>query len=191
MGLFQDKSLQNRIEEAVKLLQDNGYSVLKLSYVDETKIASLKSLVEFFYSFLQFNNPDRKIHVSKSYKRDVKYAKDLVNARINTGISRKRAFSESVLIIKCIILNEPLFKLNYPIHSMECLGQDKMKWVTDKAISIVNNEDEEAKEYELRLYEKSLNKVQEKEVYYNIDDRINKLKSIQSKLGVLDAEKTD
>lgn len=183
------KSLEESIHEAVSLLEDNGFIVIDKTKLKEVNIKKASDLVDYFYSLLQFCNPDRLIHYTYS-KKDLKIAKELIKSRqVSSGAgSRQRALSEAVEIVRCVVENEVLFGFKSPLKSFDCFGQGAMKWVTDKSISIINMEDAEKEEADLNLYMGNLYVEQEKEAINALNDStIDRLKDI---LGGLDNGKT-
>jgi hypothetical protein len=80
------------VQSAIDFLRDSGYSVVKNIPIDEVNIKKIPDLIEFFYTTLQFYNPDRIIHYTKNINTDNKMASSFVKSRMLTGISRDRAF---------------------------------------------------------------------------------------------------
>jgi len=185
--LFESESINIDENEAIDYLRKMGYTVIPPTVLEKSSVSSPASLVDFFYSYLQFCNPNRRIHYTMSSKRDLKHAKKFIESRsccANSG--KKRALLECVNIIKCVIENESLFGFSEPLHSLDYFGQDNMKWVTDKAICIINRENEEIDRAELDVFTKELYSSQEKSAISKIDNKINELKNI---LGGLDGKK--
>jgi hypothetical protein len=174
--LFIDDS--DKIEKAIDLLKDNGYYVIKEIPVEECFIKSSSDLIELFYSTLQFFNPERPIHYSQSVGVDKKVASSFVKSRMLTGCNKKRALLECANIIKCIIMNEDKLSLSFKITSMSILGQDTLKWVTDRAISILNREAYDVEYKEARDFDDKLYLIHEQEAIDNIEEEVNNLKGL-------------
>lgn len=182
--LFEEEFITE--EKAIDYLQKMGYIIIAPSCLDETSVKACSGLVDFFYSYLQFCNQERKLHYTKASKRDLKQAKGFIERRSCEGnLSKSRAIKECVSIIKCVIENEEVFDFPEPLHSMDYFGQDNMKWVTDKAISIINKENDRIDKRDLILFSDRLYNTQEKEATSKIEKRVEELKDI---LGGLDGE---
>ena len=102
-------------------------------------ITSSKKLVEFFYARLYYYNKDRLEFFPSPSKQDMSLAKRFVEGRMDSGVGKNRALIECALIIDYIFKNEEAMGLDEPIRSMSILGQNKLKWVTDKAINQLEN----------------------------------------------------
>jgi hypothetical protein len=61
---------------------------------------------------------------------------------------------------------------------MNVLSQSTLRWITDKAISIINMEDEEVEREENHKFEKDLYVKDEKEAIVSLDTRITHLKDV-------------
>jgi hypothetical protein len=153
--------------------------------IDGANIKKSSDLIEYFYTMLQFYNPDRKIHYTQNMNVDKKFASSLVKSRMSTGISKKRALLESAAIIRCVIENESRFNISFSITSMSVLGQVSLKWITDRAIRIINMEDEEVEKEEMVRLENNLYIKDEKDAIQSLDKRITHLKGV---LGGLNEE---
>jgi hypothetical protein len=150
-------SEEENISRSVKLLRDSGYlvfknakdakkSLKKLGYriygpiKVKTDVDSVSKLVNYFYHRLFNKYPDRKIGMP-NFARDHSIAKNFVESRM-IGVSEKVALQECVDIIDAIFDFEEAFDFQYSIKNLGILGQSKMSWVTEKAISIVNHQRE-------------------------------------------------
>jgi len=170
------KSDEDKILESIDFLRSNGYMIIKLSDLEETSVKKAQDLVDLFYALLQFYNQDRDIHYGKASKKDLGLAKQLITHRENICGDKKRALKECALIIKCVVKYEGYFKFTEPLHSFDCFGHDSMKWVVDKAISIINKENKEIDELELNTFLEELYALQEKESLNCLDKKIEELK---------------
>jgi len=145
------------IEEAIKTMEDAGYIVVKETKeikqlaIDagyrvndiikvKTEVDSLPRLVGYFYSRLYKKYPNRM--GVPNYARDRFIAKQFVQSKIQ-GVSEKVAMQECVEIIDVIFDYEEEFDLEYPIKDIGILGQAKLGWVTEKAVSLLNHKREE------------------------------------------------
>lgn len=151
------------IDEAIDMVKEDGYVVLPRSSLEYTGVTSARKLVDFFYNYLQYKNPHRKIHYSLSTTKDMVVAKRFISARKATGISHKRAANEAAHIVKCVIDNESLFGLTEPLSSFQIFMGGKMQWVIDKAISIINNENVAVQEEKLRRLYEDMDRAYERE----------------------------
>lgn len=173
-----DKSEGYRVEEATSFLRSNGYLVVKKDLVDKSTVKNASELVDLFYALLQYHNTGRRIHYSKSNKLDFKLAKDLIKSRQEISGDKKGGLMESAAIVRCVVENESLFMFKEPLSSFSCFGTDTMKWVVDKAISIINSENYEAEKRDRILYMESLQKKQESEASQEVASRIEDLKGM-------------
>lgn len=175
---------EERIESAINFLTSLGYVVLCPSKLDHKTIKNSSDLVDYFYALLQYYNPDRRLHYTASSKKDAKHAAAFVKKRREeTGAGNKRALEECSEIVRCVVENESVFKFLEPLHSFEVFGQDENKWVTDRAISIINSENEKMEKEEMRLLMDELYIQQEKEALSKIDDNVEKLKLIMGDMN--------
>lgn len=184
------KSKEQSIEDAVELLNENGYIVIQKNKLKSTSVKKASDLVDYFYSLLQYYNQDRDIHYSSS-KKDLRLAKNFIKSRRGEKeLNNKRAICEAASIVKCVIKYESKFGFKSPIKSLSCFGQDGMKWVTDKAISIINREETELEKEAFHLYMDNLYVEQEEEAIKLINrNKIDDLKSILG--GLQDGEEKE
>ena len=138
-------------KSSVDFLRNLGYIVIEpspstkdfLSEEDYKGIKTIPNLVTFFYKRMTKYNKHRNIHYSMATNQDKKYASLFVKRRMSTGISKERALIECAYIIDILLRYEEFFGLDITITSMFILGQDKMKWITDKVIAFINKEKSE------------------------------------------------
>lgn len=182
-GSIFKKTTQQKIVEAVDFLTGKGYVVISPAELDPTNVKSASDLVDYFYSLLQFYNQGRDIHYSPS-KKDTRLASNFIKSRQKTSnLTKKAAAREAAVIVRCVVKYEHKFKFKSPIFSFNCFGQDAMKWVTDRAISIINREDAEIERDELNLHLDRLYAEQEKEALSAINEE--KIKKLDDILGGL------
>ena len=171
-----EKRDEERAQDCVEFLKGLGYIVISPSSLEHTSVKTPTSLVDLFYSMLQYHNQSRKIHYSRATKKDISLAKKFIKSRQDVCGNKNQALRECASIVKCVVENEDLFGFSEPLHSFDCFGNDTMKWVTDRAISIINGENEEANERDYELYMSELGEKQERESLNCLDDRIRFLK---------------
>ena len=150
------------LENAIRKVKDAGYIIVKdlkdikrlaidagyrVSDRIELKmdVDSIGKLVDYFYTKL-----DKK--KSQSYKmqnsiRDFRIAKQFVMSRMN-GASKQAALQECVEIINTIFNDIDNVYAPLEIRDIGILGAKKMRWVIERAVSIINNRRKE----ERRLY---------------------------------------
>ncbi|MFH1931942.1 MAG: hypothetical protein ABIN18_10190 [Pseudomonadota bacterium] len=129
-------------EEIKQIAIKFGYRVFDPIKV-KTDVDSIPQIVRYFYNRLYKKYPNRN-HIP-NFGRDNSIAKQFVESRMK-GVDKKVAIQECVGIIDVIFDYEKQFNFQYPINDMGILGQSKMSWVTEKAISILNYEREKEKE---------------------------------------------
>lgn len=129
-------------EEIKQIAIKFGYRVFDPIKV-KTDVDSIPKIVRYFYTRLYKKYPDRNRMLN--FGRDNSIAKQFVESRMK-DVSKKVAIQECVDIIDVIFDHEDQFNFQYPINDMGILGQSKMSWVTEKAISILNYEREKEKE---------------------------------------------
>ena len=134
-------------EEIKQIAIKFGYRVFDPIRV-KTDVDSIPKIVRYFYNRLYKKYPNRN-HIP-NFGRDNSIAKQFVESRMK-DVNKKVAIQECVGIIDVIFDYEEQFNFQYPINDMGILGQSKMSWVTEKAISILNYERE--KEIERRVEE--------------------------------------
>jgi hypothetical protein len=169
----------NKEKDAVDYLVSLGYVVIPPSKLENAYVRKPVDLVEYFYSLLLRYNPTRRVHYTKASRKDMRMAVLFVQSREKElGATRKNVIAECAEIVKCVVEHEEMFGFEAPLHSFDCFGQDKLKWVTDKAISIINREHEEVEREELQLFMDKLYCAQEKESIGSLGSKIKELRSI-------------
>lgn len=136
--LFDGRSLAKKIEDAKSLLEENGYLV-RGPLILKKDVRTPAELMKFFYDRMAFYNPNMVVAYSSLRKRDLSLAKNFIDARQESGISRDRAVAECCEIIETLFRHEDRLGLNFKITSMSILGQEALGWITDKAVDIINN----------------------------------------------------
>lgn len=169
MKLFNDgRSIEQKIEDAISLLRDYGYSVrppsltkAQLDAVPESKY--LLTIVRYFYEKLVEYNTEYRLQYSGNMKRDLGIAKAFLESRELTGISKKAAFLQCCEIIGNLFTYQHLLGLNNPITSMSILNQTvATAWVTEKLLDICNNINRDLEEVKEEFWFDSLYDEQER-----------------------------
>lgn len=103
-----------------------------------------KELVQFFYQLLWRHKPE----LENSYINEVRdrvTAKRFVKSRLKDGVSKQSILNECAEIINIVITHEDEFNFTIPLN-FNIFGQEKFKWIVDKAVAIINRKKE--KEHE-------------------------------------------
>ena len=162
------------IQACVDYLEYKGYRVVSPKKFSR-KIINTRDLVEYFYRLLNTRNPN---NFATSYNeiRDMKVAKTFVEQRMKaTGASKEHTLNECGEIIKVIFDNYDSFNFKYEIN-FSVLGQGNLKWVTDKAIQLMNKklsvqEEEDAE----ALREKALSTYSEPAGFSDLDEILKRM----------------
>lgn len=161
-------------EEAKELAVESGYKVSDPIVVDD-KIVSLKDLRNYFYLCLWSKYPYRQSHyLEGNWKSELRIFKLFVESRELSGLNRFNAIQECVRIINTIFEYSDQFNFKNPID-IRVLGQDKSGWITQKALSIIN---EQSLKTQAQETDELLNKIDE--------DHISKT-DLKEKASELDA----
>ena len=105
---------------------------------------------------------------------DMQMISRLVKSRMATGLGEKASIQECISIIDTIFNYEEEFRFKYPIMDATILGQDKLGWVTAKALKLMDDKKRDAESERLRL--------KSEEVEQSLD---SDSKKVESKLDVL------
>ena len=162
----------------VEYLKGQGCSVrLPMSY--SVKITKLDDLLSMFYEFLS-NFYELHLLPSTNKKRDRAIAKAFVEGRMETdSINRDAALQQCGLIIQTIFKHLDVFKFETP-PTFGILGQQKMGWITERAIQIINKEIVKDKELSLMLAVDKMTDNIEKNCQMGFS--LDELKAIQKRL---------
>src|SRR5690606_8654489 len=132
--LFDGRSKDQKIQEAKKLLQDNGYLV-QGPFENKQTVDSVQKLVKFFYETMSRYSGNRKMSYGGSPTRDRKLAKDFLQSRIDTGISKEVAYYQCCELIEFLFKHEQHLGLKFPVTSMAVLGQGEgFAWLTERLV---------------------------------------------------------
>lgn len=135
-NLFKLSNNEEKIEDAcVKYLKFKGYKIATPK-VFKVKIKDTNALIEYFYNLL---NKDLKEYTTSCNEiKDKSIAKRFVESRMEaTGASKEYALNECGEIITTIFEHKEEFNFKYAL-SFSIFGQVNTKWITDKAIRIMN-----------------------------------------------------
>ena len=173
---------EKRIIECCKVyLQSKGYNVLAPRNFNYNKIDSIDTLIEVFYLLYDKYHPEDFSPYRNKRIVDRSHAKRFVEARMAVnGLDKEHTLNECAEIIITIFEFEKEFGFDRPL-TFSILGQDKVGWITEKAIHIMNRKykrlvDEENKKTQDRLDNKYNNEPEEKIAYDNLDDLLNNFK---------------
>lgn len=134
--LFSEGEATQLVKSCIEYLKFRGYKVIQLpKYI--YAITSLDELVSFFYIMMELKHPGYvSDHRNMAENRAI--AKRFVEARIKAGgLNKKEALNECAEIIRTVFTNEHEFNFKHKM-TFRLFGQDKLGWVTDKAIQIIN-----------------------------------------------------
>lgn len=124
------------IEESIRYLRFKGFKISP-PQIFKNKIINIDDLIRHFYSLLN-NRESARYTTSYNIARDRATAKRFLCSRmLSTGASKEYALNECGEIISTVFKNEKEFKFKYAI-TFSIFGQNNFKWVTDKAIQLMN-----------------------------------------------------
>ena len=166
-----------KIEKYREFLIEKGFRVENPPKSLKFNIKTLDELINFFYSRMSLKHPDLKL-VKRNFGRDRKIASAFVKSRMEKGINRQRAYSESAELIEILFREEERFKFKYPVTSIGILGQKNLRWVTEKLENMWLREKIYEKSKYLREFNQKLEKAQEVEVELEQLDREDELEKI-------------
>jgi hypothetical protein len=168
---------EKKIEKYREFLIEKGFRVENPPKSLKFNIKTLDELINFFYSRMSLKHPDLKL-VKRNFGRDRKIASAFVKSRMEKGINRQRAYSESAELIEILFREEERFKFKYPVTSIGILGQKNLRWVTEKLENMWLREKIYEKSKYLREFNQKLEKAQEVEVELEQLDREDELEKI-------------
>ncbi len=170
--LFDGRSLAQKIEDARRLLEENGYLV-RGPVLRKGDVKTSRDLVRYFYHQLMAHNPDAAVAYPDD-NREQALAKRLLEARVETGISRERALVECCALIDALFKYEEHLGLPFKVTSMHVLGQDKMAWVTHKLVDLLNGYNQDLEDAAQQLWFEELYNSQEENVPEELVEFANK-----------------
>ena len=136
-SFIKDNLPEKDVEKAcVAYLKSLGYKVV--SQVISYKVSTLDELIDLFYHLMDFHNNDVCSLVSNR-KKDRSILATFITARQKElGYSFKDSLQDCANIINTLFVYEEELALTVPL-GIWVFGSDKCKWITDKAINILNN----------------------------------------------------
>lgn len=162
------------LENCVEYLRHYGYTVISPKKF-EKQIKNSRDLIEYFYELLNRQTPG---NYATSYNevRDLKIAKSFVEGRMAaSGTSKEYALNECGEIVKTIFDNYDEFNFKYQLN-FSIFGQSKLKWVTDRAIQIMNKKLYEKEEEEAEvLRQKALDSYEDDHGFSDIDEILRRI----------------
>jgi len=169
-NIFGSQDTDQKVKDAcVDYLKFYGYHVAEPK-VFHKKIKNTRDLVEYFY--LRLNSRDsKKFATSYNASRDMAVAKRFVESRMAvTGAGKDYTLNECGEIIRTIFDNYKDFNFKYDIN-FSVFGQGNLKWVTDKAIQIMNKKlEKKEEEYAEVLRRRALAHYGEPAGFSDLDD---------------------
>lgn len=134
----EEDKLNMLISTCRKILKDEGMAIISppKGYKD---IKKLSDLIEHFYCVLYHKHPELTAY--RDTKKDGSIAKHFVKKiSDSTGLGYKESLIKCAMIVTTVFNNEEEFKFNNEIFvSFAMFGQDKLGWITEKALQIMNN----------------------------------------------------
>lgn len=175
VSIFDASDKELNIDNAcIDYLKYKGYRIIAPKRFD-VKIKNIDHLITYFYSRL--NSKYKEGYTTSLNKAaDRAIAKRFVDDRVAaTGVCREYALNECAEIIKTVFDNEKEFNFKYEIK-FSVFGQKNLKWVTDKAISILNRRVISKEEESIEKLQKKMIEAQGTEDlgYSNIDELLAK-----------------
>jgi hypothetical protein len=133
----EDKNVYANIESSCSdYLKFLGYKVAKRPCIKS--IIKIEDLVSYFYSLLEFYH-NETCSLTSNKAKDLSIISRFVSKRKeDLKCSKESAINDCATIIKTLVSNEKELGLDRPI-GIWVFGTDKCKWITDRAITLLNN----------------------------------------------------
>jgi len=163
------------IEESIRYLRFKGFKVIEPKKFRNT-INNIDDLIKYFYLLVNSMHPEGYV-LSCNSGKDRSIAKRFVtNRMIATGASKEYALNECGEIIRTVFEHEDEFKFKYAIN-FSIFGQDNLRWVTDKAVQLMNKDLQEKEEEDAeKLREKAIATQDDSDLGFNdLDDLLAKM----------------
>jgi len=171
-------------EEAKKLAIDSGYKVIDPIIVDE-HIITIKDLHNYFYKQLWNKYPNRQpTYFESNWKSELRIFKLFVESREDTGLNKFNAIQECIKIIDTIFSHADEFNFKNPID-VRVLGQDKSGWITNKALSIIN--EQQIKDQAKELDDMMIKMDEERKI--NLKEKASELDDLLARMEVSNGKK--
>jgi len=166
--------VSNDFEYVKNWLIGNGYKVLDPIVINK-EINTGKKLYDYFYARLFSKYPERQYTIHKNEYADLRLINKFIEARMD-GVNKENAIQECIAIIDIIFDHEEEFGFERDI-TIGVLGQASARWVTEKALFILNRLAEEVEE---KRVDKLFVEIEEKGI--DLERRSNKLEKILNNL---------
>jgi len=167
-----------RIEAAKDILIRAGYRVIDPININ-SEVTTKKQLRDYFYLRLDSKYPNRHLLHPPNIKYEMQIISRFVESRMH-GASEKRAIQECVEIIDALFNYEDEFNFKYPISDIGILGQGKLAWITEKALTIIAKKRYE--KIETEMYRKADEIENDCEI--DVEEKINNLDALLENMGV-------
>lgn len=139
-SLFGDNFVEKEVETAcVLFLKSLGYKVVNKPR--QRSVKNIDELINYFYSLLEYHHNEVCSLVSNKQKDRALLARFISLRQAELQYSFDECLQDCVNIITALFVFEKDLGLTIPI-GMWVFGGDKCKWVTDKVISMLNNNEE-------------------------------------------------
>jgi hypothetical protein len=141
--------IEKIIDESVRYLRFKGFKIIEPKKF-KNSITNVDDLIKYFYLLINSKNSNSYILSYNSGKDRAIAKRFVVNRMAATGASKEYALNECGEIIRTVFEYEKEFKFKYAI-TFSVFGQDNLKWVTDKAIQIMNRNSQEKEEEDAEI----------------------------------------
>jgi len=134
-----------------EFLQARGYVLRKSENVISAKpIKNVQDLIEYFYMLQKKYHPD--IYIYRNRERDLSIASALIESRQrDDGLTKEAALKQCAAIIQTLFEEEDKFGFTTPI-TFGFLGQKNCGWITEMALTLLNDKMRKAKDEEDLLF---------------------------------------
>lgn len=142
------------IEDSISFLKYKGFRITSpKKFIHNLK--STDDLIKYFYLLLNSYHINCYM-TSYNVSRDRVIAKNFITHRMNTtGASKEYTLNECGEIIRTVFEYEKDFHFKYLIN-FSIFGQKNLKWVTDKALQLINKNLQDKEEEEGNILRKNM-----------------------------------
>jgi hypothetical protein len=146
-GFLKDKTNELQIEkECVIYLKSIGYKVSK--NITNYKINNIDELIDFFYGLMSYYHNEVCSLVANREKDKALFSKFIHDRKAELGYTHRQGLQDCANVINALFCHEEALGLTIPVGTW-VFGSDKCKWITDKAISILNLNQEVIDEFKV------------------------------------------
>ena len=139
-SLFGDNHAEKEVEAAcVGFLKSLGYKVV--ARPRKRVIKNIDELINFFYNMLEYHHNDICSLVSNKQKDRTLLTRFITQRQEDLSCSFEDGIQDCANIIEALFVFEDDIGLTIPI-CMWVFGGEKCKWVTDKVIGMLNDNEE-------------------------------------------------